>query len=86
MFNVNRVFSARNGTTGQVEWFFEAREGIMGPYESAASANKALGEFKERCMRLGCSGGRTDDPKLGFKPLQSASASTTMKLEIIKKE
>jgi|GEM_PF-663098 len=86
MFSANRVFSERNNRTGQIEWFFEAREGIMGPYDSAASANKALDEFKERCIRLGCDGGRTSESKGNLKLAQDASGLNTLEMDPIKEK
>jgi hypothetical protein len=86
MFSANRVFSQRNNVTGQIEWFFEAREGIMGPYESAAYANKALDEFKKRCLHLGSDGGRTVVSKGNFKLAQGASGLNTLKMDPVREK
>ncbi len=59
MFGTSRLFRERNPATGSMDWFFMAREGAMGPYASRESAELALEEFKERCMRLGSTGGRS---------------------------
>lgn len=59
MFSTNRLFRERNPATGSMDWFFMAREGTMGPYASRKIAETALAEFKERCMRLGSTGGRS---------------------------
>ncbi len=58
MFAADRVFSQRNGKTGLVEWFFNAREGVFGPYNSKEIATKTLHEFVEKCKAAYDDGGR----------------------------
>ncbi|HEY8218626.1 MAG TPA: hypothetical protein VIF86_00850 [Methylobacter sp.] len=41
MFEVDRTFSQRNAETGLMEWFFSAREGILGPFHSKKEAEKS---------------------------------------------
>lgn len=58
IFNTSRVFSERDVGNGLTEWFFMAREGIMGPYESKEYANRELQNFIARCIALNSTGGR----------------------------
>ncbi|HYE37154.1 MAG TPA: hypothetical protein VEB01_17270 [Methylocaldum sp.] len=84
MFKADRVFSERNNTTGQIEWFFLTREGVMGPYESEAFAKKSLDEFKQRCIVIGADGGRTPDSKSNFELVRDESGLTTLKMDPVK--
>jgi hypothetical protein len=59
MFEINRIFSTRNSDTGMMDWFFSAREGIIGPYSSKEQATKDLQEFVQLCIKVGDDGGRT---------------------------
>lgn len=58
MFQAERVFAQRNTRTGLIEWFFNAREGVFGPYTTKDIANQFLKEFVERCKASGDDGGR----------------------------
>lgn len=72
MFQSERVFSHRNTATGLVEWFFNAREGVFGPYNSKDVAKKTLEEFVQKCITAGDNGGRgmahKQFPKTALKP------------------
>ena len=50
MTNLKRVFAQNNAGTGQLEWFFMAREGLEGPYATAALAEEALLRHIEYCQ------------------------------------
>ncbi|MDD5033168.1 MAG: hypothetical protein PHE55_00290 [Methylococcaceae bacterium] len=63
MFQLQRVFSQRNPNTGVMEWYFDAREGTMGPYPSEPTAQKALGDHIIFCIQNKLDGGR----KLGIE-------------------
>ncbi|MGR8930965.1 MAG: DUF6316 family protein [Gammaproteobacteria bacterium] len=63
MFQVERVFSSRNPQTGQIEWFFMAREGNFGPFRDKATAQKELDAFVKNCIKTGEDGGRSGDTK-----------------------
>jgi hypothetical protein len=58
MFKADRVFSQRNPVTGKIEWFFQTREGNIGPYETRDAAQHMLKEFIGRCIATGDDGGR----------------------------
>jgi hypothetical protein len=58
MFKPSRIFSYINPQTGVTEWYFQAREGNMGPYASKAQAEGMLKDFVARCMANGNDGGR----------------------------
>jgi hypothetical protein len=58
MFEKNRFQLERNKATGHMDWFFDAREGTMGPFESWEAAERALKRHVEHCIRNGLDGGR----------------------------
>lgn len=59
MFEGNRVITQRNHQNGRMEWYFQAREGLIGPFESEARAEECLNKFIEHRIRLGLDGGRS---------------------------
>jgi hypothetical protein len=52
-----RIFSQPNPATGVTEWYFLAREGTMGPYESREYAKQMLIKFKAYCQNASSKGG-----------------------------
>jgi hypothetical protein len=58
MFKADRTFSIKNEKTGLPEWYFQAREGNAGPFESKQEAQVALKEFIKACIATGNTGGR----------------------------
>lgn len=72
MFKPHRVFSVKNQASGKPEWYFQAREGNIGPYDSRVQAEFMLKKFVERCIELGSHGGRNSDKK---------DSSTAVKLQ-----
>ncbi len=58
MFKVTRIFCQTNSETQLPEWFFQAREGIIGPYESRHEAEQVLQGFIVHCQSRGADGGR----------------------------
>ena len=76
MFKATRVFCERNDATQMAEWFFQAREGIIGPYESQKVAETALAQFIDRCRDRGCDGGRDGRTEggLSLEPMESSSS------------
>ena len=58
MFAPDRIFSQRNSASGEVEFFFSAREGVFGPYATRAAAKKILDAFVARRIESGDDGGR----------------------------
>ena len=64
MFSADRIFSQRNNKTGLVEWFFNAREGVLGPFESRQQATKAKDEFIQFNIKMKNDGGRTSGVNL----------------------
>ncbi len=66
MFEVDRTFSQRNNETGLVEWFFSAREGVLGPFQSKQQAVKAMDEFIEFNKKTNDDGGRNSGTKLNI--------------------
>lgn len=57
MFNADRTFYINNEKTGEVEWYFQAREGNAGPYASKQEAQLMLQEFIKECIEHGDKGG-----------------------------
>jgi len=62
MFQHNRIFTDRDPGTGRMKWFFESREGVMGPFDSEINANTELQRHIDYSKRNGIDGGR----KLGL--------------------
>jgi hypothetical protein len=84
MFKADRVFWERNSVTGQTEWFFLTREGVMGPYDSEAFARRSLDEFKERCSHLGNNEARASDSNVNFELIRDELGLTIRKIDPIK--
>jgi hypothetical protein len=84
MFSADRVFSQLNTETGAIEWFFSAREGIMGPYISKDYARHMLLEFEKRCREQGSDGGRSlagNSPDLPKSPAAERDRPLSLSLE-----
>lgn len=58
IFPANRVFQQTNPATGATEWFYSAREGIKGPYDSKERTLHELNLFKNISSKLNLTGGR----------------------------
>ena len=58
MFKADRVFCIQNQATGITEWYFQAREGNAGPFQSRKSAEIKLKQFIKSCIESGITGGR----------------------------
>jgi hypothetical protein len=58
MFNPDRIFSQRNTVTGEIEWFFSAREGTFGPYANRVASKKILDGFVAQRIAGNDDGGR----------------------------
>ena len=61
MLKVDRTFYIANIITGEAEWYFQAREGNVGPYASKQEAHLMLQEFIKENIESKNTGGR--DPK-----------------------
>ena len=58
MFEADRTFYINNEKTGEIEWYFQAREGNAGPYASKQEAQLMLQEFFKECIEYGDTGVR----------------------------
>jgi len=86
MFEIDRTFSSRNADTGIMEWFFSAREGIYGPYNSKEDATKDLQEFIQFCMKAGDDGGRTKPASDRLSMMPKESSEVTKQFNPLKKK
>jgi len=59
MPNFKRIFCRNNAETDAMEWFFNAREDIYGPFFSEAQAISALEEFIKFNIEFSDDGGRS---------------------------
>jgi len=59
MFKADRIFSLKRNSMGITEWYFLAREGIMGPYATKEEASRKLALFLQWCIEQQQTGGRT---------------------------
>jgi hypothetical protein len=76
MFDLDRTFCQRSAKTGLMEWYFNAREGIFGPYVSKPMAIEELRVFVERRKLTEDDGGRSQvvsKNKLTLAPIESES-------------
>jgi len=71
MFEVDRVYSSIDPRTGKCGWYFQAREGDSGPYETRAEAQAMLKEYIQECIEMGMTGGRKPGEKTG-KPFDAS--------------
>ena len=58
MLKSRRIYSTLNMQTCSMQWYVEAREGRLGPYESQTQAINKLKSFVSYCVDKGHSGGR----------------------------
>jgi hypothetical protein len=74
MFEADRTFSQRNAETGLMEWFFSAREGILGPFHSKKEAAKAIETFINFNVKNNDDGGRNSrrNVELSLEPLNGS--------------
>ena len=74
MFELDRTFSQRCAETGLMKWYFNAREGIFGPYETKQQASDGLNTFIERRSMSEDDGGRDttakDHNQLAMLPME----------------
>ena len=73
MFTAERTFSLINKKSGLQEWYFQAREGNVGPYRSKKQAELMLQKFIHTCILVGATGGRgqkADDAAASLKVKQ----------------
>jgi hypothetical protein len=63
MFEINRTFSINNQNNGNVEWYFQAREGNSGPYSSEEEAQTMLKYFIKERIEQKNTGGRDSNEK-----------------------
>jgi hypothetical protein len=77
MFELDRTFCQSNSDTGLMEWYFNAREGVYGPYRTKQIAEKELKIFINRHKINNDDGGR----KSGKKPLQLFTMPLDISLE-----
>ncbi len=59
MSEFKRISCQSNSETNLMEWFFNAREGIYGPFFSQEKAAKALEEFIKFNIEFSDDGGRS---------------------------
>ena len=76
-FKSDRTFSHRNPDTGLMEWFFNAREGIYGPYLSKEEASLCLKEFIAHCIKMDDDGGRTNPEQKQISLIPSTNPDQT---------
>jgi hypothetical protein len=73
MFEIDRTFSQRCADTGLMKWYFNAREGIFGPYNTKQHALEELSVFMARRSLAEDDGGRgtvKDENKLTMVPIE----------------
>jgi hypothetical protein len=72
MFEDDPIYSQADRSTGMQGWFFNTREGEMGPFLSKEKAKMARQEHLDYCIKHSIDGGRTTgttNSKLSLEPL-----------------
>jgi len=59
MLETDRIYLMQNHINGQQSWFFKAREGDFGPYETKRQAESMLQQFVKNCLNSSNAGGRS---------------------------
>ncbi|MFI3187942.1 hypothetical protein BCS42_14700 [Crenothrix sp. D3] len=82
MFEIDRFFSQYDAKTGLTEWYFNAREGVYGPYPTKQKAVEELKTFIEHQKKIKDDGGRTGGKTniaLNLAPIESSLNTDYMK-------
>jgi len=58
MFEADRIFYMNNISNGNKGWYFQAREGIAGAYDSIEEVQFMLKEYIKECIGSGNTGRR----------------------------
>ena len=85
-FEIDRTFSFRNPDAGLMEWFFNAREGICGPYSSKEEASKFLKEFIKKNIELCDDGGRINPDQKGFSLIPKENSAGAIRFDPFKQK
>ncbi len=59
MSDVDRFFCQEEGAHAVTQWYFYAREGILGPFDTKEIAHSSLQRHIDHCREHGLNGGRT---------------------------
>lgn len=79
MFKIDRIFSYFNRDSGLTDWFFNAREGIYGPYSSEEEASKFLKEFIKKNIALCDDGGRINPEQKRFSLIPKENSAGALR-------
>ena len=86
MFNTNRIFSCANLNSGLTDWFFNAREGVYGPYSSEEEASKFLKEFIKKNIVLCDDGGRINPEQKRFSIIPKGNSPDAIRSDPFKQK
>ncbi|MGZ4957200.1 MAG: hypothetical protein ACXV8Q_19050 [Methylobacter sp.] len=86
MFEIDRTFSQRNAQTGLMEWFFNAREGVYGPFSSKERSSKALEDFIKFNHKNFDDGGRGSNGNAKLSLVSIGNAMNAIKLDDVKRK
>ncbi len=73
MLNTKRIYSTINTETGIMKWYFQAREGNIGPFSSKPEAVSGLKEFLLNVVKNGQEGNRDINSQESIAALQLQS-------------
>lgn len=59
MLTSNRIISYTDLSSGNISWYFLAREGTFGPFDSKQYTVAVLEQFVKGCVESGNAGGRS---------------------------
>ena len=86
MFKTDRIFSCFNLDSGLTDWFFNAREGICGPYSSKEEASKFLKEFTKKNIELCDDGGRINPEQKRFSLIPKENSAGAIRFDPFKQK
>jgi len=86
MFKTDRIFSCFNLDSGLTDWFFNAREGICGPYSSKEEASKFLKKFIQKNIVLGDDGGRSNPEQKRFSIIPKENSADAIRSDPFKQK
>ena len=86
MFEIDRIFSYFNRDSGLTDWFFNAREGIYGPYSSKEEASKFLKKFSKKRMVECDDGGRSNPEQKLFSIIPKENSAGAIRFDPFKQK
>jgi hypothetical protein len=75
MYSPDRIFRHTNFESGICAWYFEAREGMFGPFDSEEQARSKLRTFIKHKIETKDSGRRDENLKSDLRKIRTRSSA-----------